>query len=593
MIDACPSRARWREWLDDPLSAAEHTELAVHLEGCLHCQRLLDDLVGADGGWADLAHGITAAVPEPEFARALHELKDRPPEDAPPLSFLQPSDNAEHLGKLDGYEVLSEVGRGGMGVVLKAFDPKLRRVVAIKVLAPHLAANATARKRFLREARAAAAVVHENVVTIHAVEESAGTPYLVMQFVPGRSLQDRLDNAGPLTVKEILRIGMQTAAGLAAAHAQGLVHRDIKPANILLENGVERVKLADFGLARAADDASLTASGVLAGSPQFMAPEQARGDTVDQRSDLFALGAVLYTMAAGRPPFRAPTALAVLKRICDDAPRSLREVNPDVPDWFEAIVFKLLAKDPAERFASAAAVADVLGQHLRCLQHPEAQVPAPVVVPASARPRRAEVTRHAADRTSAPKKSNRVVWVVLACVLGLFLLCSGIPVLGVLAMAFWTVGRSASPEAALVTSEGQMTEHSSQARMTPEASSQDRVQLQRGLIETLTDPDAPELAKLRLFCTIEKVAYNPTTRTVSWTATTRSRYRLLEEAQVNLKNACVPFRFFDQGGKQIGERSPEAKLGKKAADNSYQVFFDLRLTEEILKETASFEIIDR
>src|SRR5262249_24608996 len=144
--------------------------------------------------------------------------------------------------QLDGYEILSEIGRGGMGVVLKAFDPKLRRMVAIKLLAPHLAANANARERFLREARAAAAVVHEHVVTIHDVDESAnGVPYLVMQFVDGPSLQDRLDDCGPMDVKVILRIGMQAAAGLAAAHKQGLVHRDIKPANILLENGVERV----------------------------------------------------------------------------------------------------------------------------------------------------------------------------------------------------------------------------------------------------------------------------------------------------------------------------------------------------------------
>ena len=139
-----------------------------------------------------------------------------------------------------------------MGIVLRAFDEKLHRVVAIKVLAPQLATSATARKRFVREAQAAAAVSHEHVVTIHAVEEANGLPYLVMQYVAGMSLQERLDRDGPLELKEILRIGMQTAAGLAAAHAQGLVHRDIKPANILLENGVERVKITDFGLARAA-----------------------------------------------------------------------------------------------------------------------------------------------------------------------------------------------------------------------------------------------------------------------------------------------------------------------------------------------------
>src|SRR5262249_49757889 len=150
----------------------------------------------------------------------------------------------------------------------------------IKALAPALAGNATARKRFTREARAAAPISDEHVVAIHAVEEVGPVPYLVMQFVAGCSLQDRLDRSGPLELKEILRIGMQIASGLGAAHAQGLVHRDIKPANILLENGVERVKLTDFGLARAVDDASLTQSGLIAGTPMYMAPEQAAGEAV-------------------------------------------------------------------------------------------------------------------------------------------------------------------------------------------------------------------------------------------------------------------------------------------------------------------------
>ena len=157
---------------------------------------------------------------------------------------------------------------------------------------------------------------------------------------------------------------MQTAAGLAAAHAQGLVHRDIKPANILLENGVERVKLTDFGLARAVDDASLTQSGVVAGTPLFMAPEQARCETVDHRADLFSLGAVLYAMCTGRSPFRASTTLGVLRRVSDDPHRPVREVNPEIPHWLAAIVDRLLAKDRAQRYQSAAEVSELLGRHL-------------------------------------------------------------------------------------------------------------------------------------------------------------------------------------------------------------------------------------
>ena len=172
----------------------------------------------------------------------------------------------------------------------------------------------------------------------------------------------------------MLRIGTQTAAGLAAAHAQGLVHRDVKPANILLENGVERVRLTDFGLARAAADAALTHSGVVAGTPHYMAPEQASGETTDHRADLFSLGSTLYAMCAGHPPFRAETPLAVLRRVCDDEPRPLREINPDVPAWLEAIIARLIAKDPSSRFQTATEVADLLE---RCLAHVQQPLTSP------------------------------------------------------------------------------------------------------------------------------------------------------------------------------------------------------------------------
>ena len=191
-----------------------------------------------------------------------------------------------------------------------------------------------------------------------------------MEYIAGVSLQDRLDRGGPLAVKEILRIGFQAACGLAAAHAQGLVHRDIKPANILLENHVERVKITDFGLARAADDASLTQSGVIAGTPMYMSPEQARGEAVDARSDLFSLGSVLYAMCAGRPPFRAAGSMAILRRVCEEEPTPIREVNPDAPDWLAEVIAKLHAKDPAGRFQTAAEAAEALGGRLAELQRP-------------------------------------------------------------------------------------------------------------------------------------------------------------------------------------------------------------------------------
>ena len=174
-------------------------------------------------------------------------------------------------------------------------------------------------------------------------------------------------------------MAMQIASGLAAAHAQGLVHRDIKPANILLEDGVERLKITDFGLARAADDASLTRTGVIAGTPQFMSPEQARGELVDHRSDLFSLGSVMYAMCTGRPPFRAETSYGMLQRICEGQPREIRDVNPEIPEWLAAFVSRLHAKDPAERFQTAGEVAQLLEQCLANLRQPEA-APFPVAV---------------------------------------------------------------------------------------------------------------------------------------------------------------------------------------------------------------------
>jgi hypothetical protein len=275
------------------------------------------------------------------------------------LGFLQPAGVPGALGRLGHYEVLEVLGKGGFGIVVKALDERLRRPVAIKVLAPALAATSPPRRRFLREARAAAAVRHDNVVAIYAVEEQP-LPYLVMEYVEGETLQQRLDRVGPLDVPALLRIGMQVARGLAAAHAQGVIHRDIKPANILLENGSERVKISDFGLARSADDASASQSGFIGGTPLYMAPEQARGEALDHRADLFSLGSVLYVMVSGRPPFRAPTTLAVLQRVAADTPRPIREIIPEVPEWLCALIARLHAKRPEDRFASAQQVADLL-----------------------------------------------------------------------------------------------------------------------------------------------------------------------------------------------------------------------------------------
>jgi serine/threonine-protein kinase len=338
-------------------------DLEAHLVVCPACREELDDLAGGAHWWSEVRRhlggdGVAQVSATSDAAGPRAAGID--------LEFLEPSENPTCLGRLGAYEILDVVGRGGMGVVLKAFDPALHRPVAIKVLAPEYAASGSARKRFAREAQAAAAVVHDHVVPVHAVDAEATPPFLVMAFIPGQSLQQRVDQSGPLELAEILRIGMQTAAGLAAAHTQGLVHRDIKPANIMLENGIERVRITDFGLARAVDDASVTQAGLVAGTPQYMAPEQAGGEVVDQRADLFALGSTLYFMATGRPPFRGDGGMAVIRQVCDIEPTPMRALNPHIPRWLEGIVRRLHAKEPAKRFQSAAEVSELLE---RCLAH--------------------------------------------------------------------------------------------------------------------------------------------------------------------------------------------------------------------------------
>ena len=276
--------------------------------------------------------------------------------------YLDPPTREGWLGRLGHYEIEAILGRGAFGIVAKAFDDKLHRAVAIKMMSPELASTSPPRKRFLREARAAAAVSHENIVGIHAVEEEP-IPYLVMEYIAGETLQDRMNGHGPFSPHEVVSVGRQISSGLAAAHDVNLIHRDIKPANILVMEGPgERIKITDFGLARAVDDASMTRTGTIAGTPMYMAPEQARGETLDHRADLFSLGSVLYQMASGRPPFRASSTIAVLKRVCDDEPRPIDDVIPGAPKWMGEVIRGLLEKSPDARYQSASEVAETLSQ---------------------------------------------------------------------------------------------------------------------------------------------------------------------------------------------------------------------------------------
>lgn len=297
---------------------------------------------------------------------------EKPAIDVEPIpmgQYLSPCEVPGAIGKLGPYEILEEIGRGGMGVVFRAHDPKLQRIVAVKALAPELARLPSARQRFLREARAAAAISHPHVVTIFAVDgteeaslgaERTTLPYLVMECIVGQTLHDKIKRVGALKTEEIVRISRQIAEGLTAAHKRGLIHRDIKPANILLENGVERVKITDFGLARTITDGGITHTGEILGTPQCMSPEQARGEMVDQRSDLFSLGCVMYTMCTGVNPFRADNMLAVMKKVCEATPRPIAELNPEIPEWLGQLVHQLLEKQAENRVQTAEDVVETL-----------------------------------------------------------------------------------------------------------------------------------------------------------------------------------------------------------------------------------------
>jgi len=379
---ACADDAALEAIVSGSLAPDRERALEAHLGRCAACRSRLDAIAASPESWSTVreqlsagaeADGEDAVPPIPALASLIQKI-------------LAPSDDERMLGRLGPYEITGIIGSGGMGIVLKGHDRALDRFVAIKLLSPHLASSGAARQRFLREAKAAAAVVHDNVIAIHGVDEFAGLPYLVIPYCRGTTLEKRVRDAGPMNLREILRVGLQTARGLAAAHAQGLVHRDVKPANILLEDGVERVRITDFGLARAADDASLTVTGLLAGTPHYMSPEQALGKPLDARSDLFALGAVLFTLATGKPPFRAESSHAVLRMVTDVEPADVRLANPDMPAWLAAIIGRLLAKDPAARYQSATEVAGMLEACLAHVNDPLAiQLPPEVVCAAPAK----------------------------------------------------------------------------------------------------------------------------------------------------------------------------------------------------------------
>lgn len=320
------------------------------------------------------------------------------------LSFLDQPQAQDELGRLGSFRILKELGRGGMGCVLLAEDTGLQRPVALKVMLPRFAQDEKAKTRFLREARAAGKLHHDNVVSIFQVGESNGVPFIAMEFLKGMPLDEYLKEKPDLALPIVLKIGREIGLGLAAAHQLGMIHRDIKPANVWLESlpaapgkksGGFRVKILDFGLARREEDgeAHLTQSGAIVGTPAYMAPEQAKGEKIDARADLFSLGVLLYRLATGTPAFTGPTTLALLMQVSSHDPGLASEVKPTVPVEMARIIAKLMAKKREDRYGSAA---EFLADWERLMKSPKQEAATQTFVkPSEPRP------------TSEPRPSGR------------------------------------------------------------------------------------------------------------------------------------------------------------------------------------------
>ncbi len=286
---------------------------------------------------------------------------------------LQPPGGPSDLAgrTISHYDILEKIGAGGMGVVYKALDTKLGRMVALKFLPPHLSHDGELKRRLSEEARAASLLDHPNIVVIHDIDETPdGDVFIAMAFHEGATLRKKI--ASGLQVREALLIARQIAAGLAKAHEHGIVHRDIKPSNIIVgKDGIARI--IDFGLAKSAD-VTATLEGRARGTPLYMSPEQAKGKAIDLRTDLWSLGAVLYEMLAGKPAFRGDTQLQVMRAVVHDDPPRLREIRPSLPANIEAIAARALQKDPAKRYQSAAEMVNDLNAALVALDAPPARV---------------------------------------------------------------------------------------------------------------------------------------------------------------------------------------------------------------------------
>jgi eukaryotic-like serine/threonine-protein kinase len=360
------------------LAPGDASAVGVHLRACARCRSMLDQQTDH----ATLRRWLEAGPPteadgrdDPVLGRLLDDLQATPPVDEatprdtaphPPSEVGGPPAPAGDLGRLGPYRLLDELGRGGMGIVYRAWDEALHRLVAVKVLRPDQAELAD-RQRLVREAQHASRFQDDHVVMIHAVVDPPdGLPYLVMEYVPGRTLGESMASADRPGPHQVAAWVAEVADALHAAHAAGLIHRDVKPGNILIDGRTNRAKLTDFGLARAQSGQSrMTREGFICGTPTSMSPEQARGDLdLDPRSDIYSVGSTLYESLTGVTPYRGAPHL-VLRQVIEEDPRPLRQLNDRIPRDLETICLKAMARERARRYATAGDLADDLRRWLR------------------------------------------------------------------------------------------------------------------------------------------------------------------------------------------------------------------------------------
>jgi len=383
-MDECPDMQTLNGILNARLSPEQEQQVSEHLDRCVSCRSRLQH--AAAGDWTDhkVARNLKQASSMSAAERATVEkcasdplilvtgipMTGPPPRAVPNRDYgwsdetqhgevmPAPSEGSySHGHLLGGYILLEELGRGGMGTVYKAREAVTGRVVAIKVL--HSNHDQTVYKRFLREARSAERCQHRNIVKVYGIHEKP-VPYMVMEYINGKSLKTILTRRGALDLRSILQIGLQISEALAALHSQHVMHRDIKPSNLIIEQSTGLLKLTDFGLAHIAGDSRLTMDGYVTGTPAYMSPEQAQGDPIDHRSDLFSLGSVLYAMSTGVSPFDDDATVNVMNLVCTIDPDSAEKVNPNIPAALADLIRWLHSKQVEQRPRTAAEVSQIL-----------------------------------------------------------------------------------------------------------------------------------------------------------------------------------------------------------------------------------------